>query len=239
MPEIQMQQINQVCKTYRMSFDELAIENSFIEDYIGFNPGEAPDPFPEIIAEIRREAGKILHPHGGFVLYDQVSIDRPGKRILVNDIEFQTEVIVTMHLQYSTSAAVFACTAGPEITALAADYNRKGKTIHAYIVDSIGSIVVEKAMDHVQEQLGILALENGMKMTNRYSPGYCNWDIREQASLFSLLPAEFCGINLSDSMLMKPIKSVSGIIGVGRNVSYDRYTCHYCKDASCIYRGKR
>lgn len=239
MPEIQMQQINQVCKTYRMSFDELAIENSFIEDYIGFNPGNAPDPFPEIITEIRRKTGKILYPHGGFALYNQVLVDRPGKRILVNDVEFNTGVIVTMHLQHSSSIALFACTAGPEITALAAEYNRKGKTIHAYIVDSIGSIVVEKAMDKVQEHLDILLQEDGLKMTNRYSPGYCNWDIREQAALFGLLPAEFCGITLSESMLMKPIKSVSGIIGIGHNVNYDRYTCHYCKDVSCIYRGKR
>lgn len=239
MPEFQMQQMTQVCKTYRMSFDELAIENSFIEDYIGFNPGNAPDPFPEIISEIRHKAEKILAPHGGFALYDQVLIDRPGKRIFVNDVEFHTEVIVTMHLQHSTTIALFACTAGPEITSLAADYNRKGKTIHAYIVDSIGSIVVERAMDKVQEHLSLFMQERGLRITNRYSPGYCNWDIREQAPLFGLLPAGFCGITLSDSMLMKPIKSVSGLIGVGREVSYDRYTCHYCKDVSCIYRGKR
>jgi len=239
MPETQLQQLNHVCKTYKMSFEELEIENAFIEDYIGFTPGNAPEPFPEIITEIRREAGKILHPHGGYAIYNQIVIDRPWKRVVVNDTAFETDVVVTMRMQHASSVALFACTAGPEITAMAADYNRKGKTIHAYIVDSIGSIVVERAMDKIQERLKLQMQERGMNITNRYSPGYCNWDIREQAKLFAMLPDDFCGIRLTDSMLMKPIKSVSGMIGIGEKVIFDRYTCHYCKDVSCIYRGKR
>jgi len=94
-------------------------------------------------------------------------------------------------------------------------------------------------MDKIQEQLKAFMELQGLKITNRYSPGYCGWDIKEQANLFGLLPEKFCGIRLSDSMLMKPIKSVSGIIGIGRDVNYDQYTCSYCRDVNCLYRGKR
>jgi hypothetical protein len=41
--------------------------------------------------------------------------------------------------------------------------------------------------------------------------------VAEQHKLFSLLPPGICGITLSDSALMHPIKSVSGITGIGKH----------------------
>jgi cobalamin-dependent methionine synthase I len=168
-----------------------------------------------------------------------VQIDRTHKTVRMGDMEFNTEAIVTRHLDKSTAVAVFACTAGQEISRLAAEFNRKGHSIHAYLVDSLGSIVVERAMDLIQEGLKFAMQSENLQITNRYSPGYCGWDIREQKKLFDLLPPDFCGIRLSDTMLMKPVKSVSGFIGIGRNVTYDNYACGYCPDKNCIYRNKR
>ena len=76
----------------------------------------------------------------------------------------------------------------------------------------------------------------GLKITNRYSPGYCGWDTREQHKLFSLLPENSCGIRLTESALMLPIKSVSGFIGVGANVRFNPYTCKMCDAEFCVYR---
>jgi cobalamin-dependent methionine synthase I len=94
-------------------------------------------------------------------------------------------------------------------------------------------------MDLIQHNLKVEMKGIGMGTTNRYSPGYCDWDITEQKKLFGLLPAVFCGISLTESMLMKPIKSISGIIGIGKEVSFKRYSCNYCKDNHCLYRNKR
>jgi hypothetical protein len=239
MTEIQMQQIGQVIRSYRLDFKDLSLEPAMIEDYIGFIPGSAPDPFPEIITEIMEGAGKLISPEGGFVVFNPVEVDRIFKKILIQNVPFHTDAIVTKHMNKSEFIALYACTAGSEITRLASEYNRKGNAVHAYILDSLGSIIVESAMDIIQEYLKSMMNEKRLKITNRYSPGYCGWDIREQKKLFALLPDAFCGITLTDSMLMKPIKSVSGIIGIGKEVSYDRYTCNYCKDVHCLYRGKR
>jgi hypothetical protein len=218
MTDIQIQQVSGILRSYRYDFKDLAIESGVIDDYIGFTPGEAPEPFPLIIREILSESEKLVRPEGGYALFKEICIDRENKSALI---------------------AVFACTAGTEISRLASDYNKKGHTVHAYIADSLGSIVVERAMDMIQEQLRFMMDQQGLKITNRYSPGYCGWELKEQAKLFGLLPELFCSISLSDSMLMKPIKSVSGIIGIGKDVTYDHYTCSYCKDVNCLYRGKR
>jgi hypothetical protein len=239
MTEIQMQQVGETLKSYRFEFSELAIEPGLIDDYIGFTPGAAPDPFPLIIREIVAESEKLVKPEGGYALYRNINIDRENKRTIIGDVEFDTKSIVTRHMDKSGMIAVFACTAGAEISRLASEYNKNGHIVHAYIADSLGSIVVERAMDLIQENLKSRKQIQGLKITNRYSPGYCGWEIKEQRKLFSLLPDQFCGISLTDSMLMKPIKSVSGIIGIGRDVLYDHYTCNYCKDVNCLYRGKR
>ncbi|MDR2914435.1 MAG: hypothetical protein LBV74_06355, partial [Tannerella sp.] len=73
-------------------------------------------------------------------------------------------------------------------------------------------------------------------ITNRYSPGYCNWSLQEQQKLFHLLGDKPVNVTLSSSCLMQPIKSVSGIIGVGRNVKEKAYGCTVCNNKDCIYR---
>ncbi len=223
----------------RLDFEELTIEPAVIEDFVGFPPGMSPEPFPGIIGDLLTQARDKIKPAGGYVVFDAFQTNPARKSITVQGVEFFTNTIVTKHLEKSTAVVLFACTAGSEISRWAATFNDMGQSIHAYIVDSIGSIVVEKAMDVVQARLKSELRLSGLGITNRYSPGYCNWDTAEQKKLFSLLPAGFCGITLTDSLLMKPIKSISGIIGIGKDVTYRKYTCNYCKDKHCLYRNKR
>jgi hypothetical protein len=82
-------------------------------------------------------------------------------------------------------------------------------------------------------------MTSGMKITNRYSPGYCGWDVSEQHKLFRLIPDNFCGIRLTESALMDPVKSNSGIIGIGESVKMNPYTCSLCDLKECAYRKVR
>jgi hypothetical protein len=50
------------------------------------------------------------------------------------------------------------------------------------------------------------------------------------------MPDNFCGIRLNVSALMDPEKSISGFIGIGKNVRYYPYTCGLCDMQDCIYR---
>jgi hypothetical protein len=38
---------------------------------------------------------------------------------------------------------------------------------------------------------------------------------------------------------MDPVKSISGIIGIGENVKNNPYTCRLCNQNDCVYRGIR
>ena len=103
----------------------------------------------------------------------------------------------------------------------------------------MGSEIVESAMDSIQFSLEEELKSHGLYITNRYSPGYCGWNVADQQKLFTFFPKNFCDIKLSDTSLMYPIKSISGIIGIGKEVKKDNYPCKLCDDKNCIYRGKR
>jgi cobalamin-dependent methionine synthase I len=97
-------------------------------------------------------------------------------------------------------------------------------------------VAVEKAMDAIQRKLAAKEGRIGKKLTNRFSPGYCDWPVGDQQQLFSLLPENFCGITLLETALMLPVKSVSGIIGIGEKVKYFDYPCKFCTMQKCFRR---
>ena len=106
------------------------------------------------------------------------------------------------------------------------------------IVDLIGSEIAEEVAEYVHKKIEQDMRLRGMSITNRYSPGYCNWHVSDQQKLFKILEGKTCGIQLSDSSLMLPLKSISGIIGVGSNVKNRGYACSKCEMDFCIYRVK-
>jgi hypothetical protein len=108
--------------------------------------------------------------------------------------------------------------------------------LKGFVCDVVGSEIVEAAADLMQAELEETMIRSGKKITNRYSPGYCGWDVADQHKIFKLVNSGFCGIRLTESALMDPVKSVSGIIGIGKEVKLNPYTCKMCNMTDCIYR---
>ena len=108
--------------------------------------------------------------------------------------------------------------------------------MRGYIIDAIASEYVEKSSAWLEDRVAEQAMLRRWKITNRHSPGYCDWPVSEQHKLFSLLPERFCGITLTESALMIPIKSLSGIIGLGPDVKRGAFQCSICDLKDCFRR---
>ena len=104
------------------------------------------------------------------------------------------------------------------------------------MVDIIASKTVELTVEKIQNDLERTQRQKGLEISNCYSPGYCGWHVSDQQKLFSLLPTDFCGIKLTKSSLMLPIKSFSGIIGMGQKMRKFDHVCDLCDMQNCIYR---
>ena len=156
--------------------------------------------------------------------------------VTAGDAELETGVQVCGYIKEAEQAALFVCTAGAIFTDLTHKLNAEGDFLEAYVVDAIGSLSVERAMDNIQSELEREMAAHGLHISNRYSPGYCNWPLTGQQALFGAIGEHGTGVTLSATCLMSPIKSVSGIIGIGPNVRRREYGCAVCNNKTCIYR---
>ena len=111
--------------------------------------------------------------------------------------------------------------------------------VRVFIADALGSVIAEHCADRMEEILQTSIDKLGWHHTNRFSPGYCGWHVSQQQLLFPLFQGHTCGVKLTDSSLMIPIKSVSGIIGLGEKVRKLEYTCGLCDFKQCYKRKKK
>lgn len=144
--------------------------------------------------------------------------------------------IIARQLEGSEAFALFIATAGLEYEQYQSRLKEQGDMVRMFIADALGSVIAERCADEMEKSVQQSIDKLGWKHTNRFSPGYCGWDVSEQQLLFPLLGRETCGVRLTESSLMVPIKSVSGIIGLGKGVSHKDYTCGLCNYAQCYKR---
>jgi hypothetical protein len=225
--------------TYQFDLKDLKINSSTIEAALGYREGEDRELVTNLIEEILTDSHKISIIKAEYRVYTDVRFDNETKSITINNVKFQIKKIVFGQIKKSDSVALFLCTAGAEIGRRSREAMRDRDLLKGYIYDVVGSEIVEAAADLMQADLERNMLKIGKKITNRYSPGYCGWDVAEQHNLFELFLENFCNVKLTSSALMDPVKSVSGIIGIGENVNFNPYTCRRCDMKDCVYRRVR
>ncbi len=221
------------------SFHELTTDRGYLSEMLGFPDGVLPEPFDSYVGEAFQEAESICDIRGAFYFSASGGFSDDGSCLIVDNVEFEIGKTVAKEFRNAETFALFICTTGEKISKRSQDLLTGEKPVLGYVFDILGSMIVETAMDKMQAEISQLANANGVKITNRYSPGYCKWSVSDQHKLFSFFPKKCCGITLSESALMHPIKSVSGVIGVGKNVIYREYTCDLCNMVECFHRAHR
>ena len=226
-------------RTYRFIFSELGISRKEVESLLGFNEGDDPGPFTQYIDAVFEVAAKLENITGGYAIFNKINFSTEEGTASVNDTVFLTGKTVTANLRQAASVALFVCTAGSELEKYSREQMKSGNMPEGYIADFLGSVIVETAMDKIHAHLAEEMLAKGSGTTNRFSPGYCGWNVAEQQKLFKLIPPGLCSVSLSESSLMKPIKSVSGIIGIGPGLKNMPYSCNKCEENECSHRNKK
>ena len=153
---------------------------------------------------------------------------------------FSVGRIISRQLRGSQAFAFFVATAGEEFEQLQHRLKDEDDMVKVFVADAIGSVIAEKAADCMELSLQKAIDERGWRHTNRFSPGYCGWHVSQQQMLFPLFGEERpCGVSLTDSSLMVPIKSVSGVIGLGPSVRKLEYSCGLCDFKDCYKRRRK
>jgi hypothetical protein len=220
---------------FHIPTEELNLDINSITKGMGYQ--EIPNPqFYQTLEEIFPIALSCIEAVCGFIIFEPQSVQMQNENITINNKVLEIKKLINNYLKMSETLALFLTTAGKKLENLSKTYQENGDLLEAYIIDFIGSETAERSADWLEFKLLESLTPYNLKITNRFSPGYCGWNVNQQQQLFSLLPDNFCGVTLTASSLMIPIKSVSGIIGIGKNVKKQEYSCSICDVENCIRR---
>lgn len=100
---------------------------------------------------------------------------------------------------------------------------------------AVAAALIESYCDEVQAKTDLADL-GSLKQRPRFSPGYGNWDLKEQSKMFALLDCKRIGLTLTDGLMMAPSKSVTALIGLSESVACVWNKCMTCGNINCPYR---
>lgn len=223
-------------KTFQFEFRQLGITLDQVQNDMGYRE-EAPDSSViDLISDVLKDCDTLDKIRSEYRIFDNIVFDPESKRVSIGEADFNINKVVYNQLKKSGSIAIFLSTAGEDVVARGRQAMMEGDLLRGFVYDVIGSEIVDAAAELMQNDLDMMIAQNGMVSTNRFNPGYCGWNLTEQHKLFGLMADNYCGIRLTESALMDPVKSGSGFIGIGKNVKRVPYTCSFCDMKDCFYR---
>jgi hypothetical protein len=120
---------------------------------------------------------------------------------------------VRKHLFGCFKVSFFLCTIGDVLGKKIKMLVKEHELTKALILDAVASEAVEALAQRINGMIHEEAYFEGSLITPRFSPGYGDWEIKEQKTLLSILGAEKLNVSISKTYLMQPEKSITACIG--------------------------
>lgn len=210
-------------ETYRYFYKEIGASlkfNPLSKSDAGYHIVEKILSFLEVYAEL-------INPKALFRLSEVIPNDQ-GLLVQGTDIQFLNKKLKIFTSHSNTSGnreispdelkdkniVVYVVTIGPGIDDQVKKLMKKGEMFDAYILNGIGAGAAEMVANDLNRYMNDV---NQMKNYEykRLSPGYGEWNVSDQTKIFKLLnPEKYIGVRLTESYIMLPEKSTSGIMGL-------------------------
>lgn len=209
-------------------------ENVFVVDSIAFEPNlegllkrlriKEGSPYVAEVGKLIADAQALARPKA---MYRLAYIDsKTEDSVVINGISFKSRVL-RVNLDVAHRVFAYIATCGTELDAWA---HTMPDVLYEYWADAIKEAALYDAIQALNHEL---ATCYHLGRSSVMSPGsLADWPIREQRPLFTLLgdPRSAIGVELTDSYLMIPNKSVSGI----RFPSEENFaSCQLCPRENC------
>ena len=217
--------------------ERIEVDRRDVLEAIGYTGGKRPTvKIASLISDYVENAPDFIDPAYAFVIRNVKSV-RGILSFVDGDITFKSGVIGRL-LERSDMVAIFALTIGNHLEKLAEGLAQDGLVLKASVLEAVGAAAAEKLANTLSERVEKTAQNYGLATSRRFSPGYCDWSVKQQRMIFKALEADSGGVQLTRGCLMIPRKSVSGIIGIGPRGVVDVYNpCPSCnKNADCPWQ---
>lgn len=211
-----------------------SIDESETKRYAGLSK---TDFDPSLIRDACLEAQLLSKPQGIWQIYDYNHCTHTI--MATQPVQLQGKSI-TKHLQKAEKVIVLAVTIGEAVEKAVTKHFEQDAYTHSVLLDAAATTAVEMAADLMEKTIQQRIYPQGYRTLMRFSPGYGDWDIHFQPEMMQLACAAEIGIELTDSMMLVPRKSVTAIIGLVPNEGTAcisiKHDCKNCNKTDCIAR---
>ncbi len=210
-------------ETYRYFYKEIGAS-------LKFNPLSTSDAGRHVLEKILlflEDYIELITPKAVYKIIDTLP-DPRGLMIAGTDILFENTKLKIFNSHSSLkeskeistkellnrNAAVYVVTIGAGIDDEVKLLMQRGEMFDAYLLNGIGAGAAEMAANDLNRYMNDGNTEEKYEY-KRLSPGYGDWHVSDQTKIFRLLePEKHIGVKLTDSHIMLPEKSTSGIMGL-------------------------
>lgn len=189
----------------------------------------AASPAPEELRrQVEREAQELCAAVTPRYAYRVFPLERNGEDFLLP----QAGIVLSGHtartmLADCGQAALLCCTLGAGFESMLRARQARDMA-RAVILDAAGSALVEAGCDVAQEELK--ERMPGRFLTDRFSPGYGDLTLELQPAICAALDAgRRLGVQVTESLLLNPSKTVTAVIGLSPRPQMARVRgCAFC-----------
>ena len=213
---------------------ELTNAAEFFEKHAGFHPDDAPAKYGGGVQAAWKAINDQLEVA---ILFDCEEIKEicENEVVLVSGISFTGEMPPRI-LKDSDSVFSYVIT----LCGFEELKNTMTDIMALYFMDAWGTAFAEAGQAWLGKYVKSLLEEEGLTRTHLWSPGQHEFSLANQRSLFSILKPEEVGCTLTKTLMMVPVKSVSGIMGgTSPEVKDHLLPCDFCKLGATCPASKR
>jgi hypothetical protein len=192
-----------------------------------------PDCEPDLL-QLAKAAEEAARPRAAWRCAEDIAV-LDTLRVTVSGIEFRSEMLAH-NLESATCVWPYLASCGPELDGLASRPDLATvfeDPLAEFWLDCIKALALDSAFETLRRTVLAQAGEGRLSTMNPGSGAATLWPIEQQRPLFKLLGGtarEYTGVELGDSCLMSPNKSVSGFFFHGAE---DFDSCAYCERENC------
>ncbi|MDR5660066.1 vitamin B12 dependent-methionine synthase activation domain-containing protein [Serpentinicella sp. ANB-PHB4] len=214
------------------------LEKEKILRHLGYQKGktELTEKMSQLIEDCIDEAKRLINPVGIYQTFEIKQINK--EKIYLADVDYQIKSAdIEQLLDGSRYTTFIAVTIGQQLDNHIDKLNEKGEYTRGLIMDAIGSEAAEESINKLNQIVEQEALQNGYRLTRRFSPGYGDFTITNQNSILDLLNTKEIDLRITDSSILIPRKSVTALVGwTKKNNTNRKDKCSYCNLEHCSYR---
>ncbi len=190
--------------------------------------------FARIAEEALQMGLSIMTPQ---VLYAWKNVETlRHEKLILDGGEKLSGRLISQHLKTAEKIVFILVSLGEAMDTLVSN-KMSTEPVLGIALDGVGSAAAEQLANAVCADFEAQAAREGLQASIPLSPGMVNWDVHiGQPEIFQVLDASEIGVSLTVNGLMLPRKSLSMLIGFGKEMSIHGSTCDYCAmKGTCNY----